>query len=173
MPKAKRSKPQAIDFNEYLARLMSLKGDALRQHNRESTRRSNMLQKEITEANNANIEKYLKTPGAKRSLAEHKNHAGKIILSWRIGMEPGECRLRVNIGKQGGDLVLAAGHLVLDRITVKRFISLIDGHLIGAALLLFEASAIYSFEEVKADVIHAVENLYQGMSARPGPVFGT
>jgi len=114
MPKAKPNKPQAIDFNEYLARLMTLKGNALRQHNRESTRRSNMLQKEILEANNANIGKYLRTPGAKRSLAEHKNHSGKITLSWRIGMEPGECRLRVNIGKHGGELALAAGHPVLE-----------------------------------------------------------
>jgi len=40
MPKANLKKSQAIDFEEYLALLMKLRGDALKQWNRESIRRS-------------------------------------------------------------------------------------------------------------------------------------
>jgi hypothetical protein len=98
MPRAKRKKLQTIDFNEYLSRLTQLKGEDLKQWNRESTRRSNLLQKEILEANKANIEKYLKTPGAERTLAEQKKHVGKITLNWEINIEPGECRLLVRNG---------------------------------------------------------------------------
>jgi hypothetical protein len=87
MPKAKLKKPQTINFDEYLALLRGLKGDDLKQWNRESTRRSNLLLKEFFEASNANIEKYLRTPDAEQSLAEQKKHAGKITLSWEIDME--------------------------------------------------------------------------------------
>jgi hypothetical protein len=149
MPKANRKKPQTIDFNEYLALLMKLKGDDLKQWNRESTRRSNLLQREFFEASTANIDKYLSTPGADQSLIEQKKHAGKITLNWEIDMEPGECRLRVSAGRHGADLGLVAGHPVLDRITVKRFTSLINEHLVAAALSLYEASAIYSSEQVQ------------------------
>ncbi|MDQ1639228.1 MAG: hypothetical protein QOF62_2567 [Pyrinomonadaceae bacterium] len=149
MPKAKGKRTQTIDFNEYLARVMSLKGDALKKWNRESIRRSRLLQKEFLESGRSNIEEYLQTPRAQESLAEQGKHAGEVTLKWEIDMEPGECRLRVSVGDASSDLGLVAGHPVLDRITAKRFISLINQHLIAASSSLFEASAIYSSERVQ------------------------
>lgn len=78
MPKAKQKKPRTLDFDEYLARLMQLKGAALQQWNRESTRRSNMLQREFSEASKENIDRFLETPDAEASLIEQKNHSGAI-----------------------------------------------------------------------------------------------
>lgn len=149
MSKANGKKPQTTNFNEYLARLMSLKGDALKKWNRESTRRSSLLQKEMFEISRSNIEEYLQTPGAEDSLADQSNHTAEISLKWEIGMEPGECRLRVSAGGLSADYCLLAGHSVHHRVTVKRFISIINEHLIAASLSLFEACAIYSSERVQ------------------------
>jgi hypothetical protein len=148
MPNVNRKKPQTIDFNEYLARLMRLKGDALKEWNRESTRRSNVLLREISEASKMNIEKFLRTPGAEGSLVEQKKHVGKISLHWAIDMEPGECRLRISADNNRAEHVLF-GHPILNRITAKRFISLINEQLVTAALSLFEASAIHCCEEIE------------------------
>ena len=169
------------------------------------------------EVSRSNIEEYLQTPGAEESLADQRKHTGEIALKWEIDMEPGECRLRVSAGGLCADYGLLAGHSVHHRVTVKRFISIINEHLVTASLSLFEASAIYSSErvqksnprywqrrfmteqmqrleeltgkpkrlgrpantrknclqkedetsELKADVILAVQNLYEGKSHRP------
>lgn len=217
MPKANGKKPQTINFNEYLALLRSLKGDALKKWNRESTRRSRLLQKEMFEVSRSNTEEYLQTPGANESLADQRKHTGEIALKWEIDMEPGECRLRVSAGGLSADYTLLAGHSVHHRVTAKRFSSIINEHLVAASISLIQASAIYSSERVeksnplnwrrrfineqvqrleeltgkprklgrpanttknclqkevetsalKADVILAVQSLYEGKSHRP------
>lgn len=149
MKKANGKKPQATNFHEYLARVMSLKGDALEKWNRESTRRSHLLQKEMFEVSKSNIEEYLRTPGAAESLADQGNHTGEISLKWEIEMEPGECRLRVSAEGLCADYCLLAGHSVHHRVAVKRFMSIINQQLVAASLSLFEASAIYSSETVE------------------------
>lgn len=217
MPKANGKKPQTIDSNEYLALLRSLKGDALKKWNHESTRRSRLLQKEMFEVSRSNVQKYLETPRAEESLADQTKHSGEITLKWEINMEPGESHLRVRAEDFCVNYSLLAGHSVHHRVTVKRFISILNEHLAAASLSLIEASAIYSSEiveqsnpvnwrrrfinkqvqrleeltgkprrlgrpantrknclqkevetnELKANVILAVQNLYEGKSRRP------
>jgi hypothetical protein len=66
----------------------------------------------------------------------------------------------------------------MDRMTAKRFISLIDEHLIGAAVLLFEASAIYGSEEIQKSrprfwrdrLINEQVNLLEALTAKPKQV---
>jgi hypothetical protein len=149
MPKANGKKPQGTNFNDYLDQLLSLKGDALKKWNRESTRKSSLLQKEMFEASKSNIEEYLQAPGAEESLADQAKHSGEITLKWEINMEPGESRLRVRAGDFGVDYSLLVGHSVHHRVTVKRFISILNEHLAAASLSLIEASAIYSSEIVE------------------------
>lgn len=148
MPKAKRKKPQTINFDEYLARLMQLKGEALLQWNRESTRRSNLLQREISEKSKGNIERFLQTPDAEASLIEQRNHSGEITVNWNLHMGNGECLLRVRVGDTRSEFGLF-GHPILNRISAKRFTLLIEEQLIAAALSLFEACAIYSAEKIQ------------------------
>lgn len=148
MSKVNSKRRQKIDFNEYLARVRSLTGDALKEWNRESLRRSRLLQKETFEARKSNIQRYLETPGAEDSLAAQTNHSGEITLKWRIHLEPGECRLRVNAGGVCTNFELLAGSPISDRVTAKRFMSIINQHLVAASLSLIEASAIYSSERV-------------------------
>jgi len=149
MPRVTRKKKQTINFDDYLALLMSLKGEALKEWNREGLRRSRLLEKEQSQRIGANIEKYLLTPGAEQSLAEQTKHTGEITLKWEIDMIPGECRLRVLAGEVCAELGLLAGYSIIDRATVKRFITLINEHLIVSSLSLFEASAIYTSEEIE------------------------
>ena len=59
MPRGKRKKPETISFDEYLSLLSGLKGDALKEWNQESMRRSRLLQEEFFETSKANIQKYL------------------------------------------------------------------------------------------------------------------
>ena len=63
-------------------------------------------------------------------------------------MESGERLLRVTSGNNRVEFLLF-GHPVLNRISAKRFISLVNEQLIAAALSLFEASAIYSAERIQ------------------------
>lgn len=149
MPSATRKKKQTINFDDYLTLLMSLEGEALKEWNREGLRRSRLLVKEESEKSRSNIEKYLLTPGAEQALAEQKKHTGEVTLKWEIDMTQGECRLRVIVGEVCAELGLREGYSVLDRATVKRFITLINEHLIASSLSLFEASAIYTSEKIE------------------------
>jgi hypothetical protein len=108
-----------------------------------------LLEKEESERNRSNIEKYLLTPGAEQSLAEQTKHIGEVTLKWEIDMTPGECRLRVIVGEVCAEFGLLAGYSILDRATVKRFATLINEHLIASSLSIFEASAIYTSEKIE------------------------
>lgn len=101
------------------------------------------------EASRSNIQEYLQTPGAELSLADQGKHSGEITLKWKIDMQPGESCFRVRAGEIGVDYALLVGHSVHHRVTVKRFISIINEHLVAACLSLIEASAIYSSERVE------------------------
>ena len=149
MPRVKRKQAQSIDFNTLLDYLLTLKGDDLKKWNQESLRRSGLLQKEFLERSKANIESFLDSPDATHSLAELTKHAGEVNLKWEIIMEQGESYLRVSVGDISANIGLVAGYSISDRVAVKRFISIINQHLLAATLSLFEASAIFASETVE------------------------
>lgn len=100
MPRVTRKKARTINMDEYISLLMQLKGKALKEWNRESTRRSTMLQKEIFESSKANVDRFLGTPGADRTLAKQGKHTEALPVIYEIDVAPGLCRLRVSVGNR-------------------------------------------------------------------------